>query len=132
MSTTQTNKEHATQTPTAATVHLKLEVVVVPVSDVDRAKRFYQGLGWRLDADFAAGDEIRGEQFTPPHSQCSIHFGKGLTAAEPGSADRLILAVDDIDAARDDLISRGVDVSEVYESEVYESRPPGFESIEGR
>ena len=66
-------------------------------------------------------------QFTPPHSQCSIHFGKGLTAAEPGSADRLILAVEDIDAARDDLISRGVDVSEVYES-----RPPGFESIEGR
>jgi len=127
MGNTQANSDTGTEASGAATVPLRLEVVTVPVSDVDRAKRFYQGLGWRLDADFAAGDEIRGVQFTPPHSQCSIHFGKGLTAAEPGSADRLILAVEDIDAARDNLISRGVDVSEVYES-----RPPGFESIEGR
>ena len=121
----------AAETPTTApepgTIHMNLEVVTLAVSDVDRAKRFYESLGWRLDADFSAGDEVRGVQFTPPHSQCSIHFGKGLTAAEPGSADRLILAVKDIDAARDDLISRGVDVGEVYES-----RPPGFESIEGR
>jgi catechol 2,3-dioxygenase-like lactoylglutathione lyase family enzyme len=108
-------------------VDMKLEVVTLPVSDVDRAKRFYQSLGWRLDADFTAGEDVRGVQFTPPRSQCSIHFGKGLTAAEPGSIDRLILAVEDIDAAREDLIRRGVDVSEVYES-----RPPGFESIEGR
>ena len=107
-------------------IDMRLEVVTLPVSDVDRAKSFYQSLGWRLDADFAAG-EVRGVQFTPPHSQCSIHFGTGLTAAAPGSAERLILAVEDIDAARDDLISRGVDVGEVYES-----RPPGFESIEGR
>jgi len=127
MGNTQANSDTGTEASGAAPVPLRLEVVTLPVSDVDRAKRFYQGLGWRLDADFAAGDEIRGAQFTPPHSQCSIHFGKGLTAAEPGSADRLILAVEDIDAARDDLISRGVDVSEVYES-----RPPGFESIEGR
>ena len=126
MGNTQANSDTGTEASGAATVPLRLEVVTVPVSDVDRAKRFYQSLGWRLDADFAAGD-IRGVQFTPPHSQCSIHFGKGLTTAEPGSADRLILAVEDIDAARDDLISRGVDVSEVYES-----RPPGFESIEGR
>jgi len=110
-----------------APVPLRLEVVTLPVSDVDRAKRFYQGLGWRLDADFSVGEDIRGVQFTPPRSQCSIHFGKGLTAAAPGSADRLILTVSDIDAARTDLISRGVDVSEVYES-----RPPGFESVAGR
>ena len=108
-------------------VSLRLEVVTLPVSDVDRAKSFYESLGWRLDADFSAGEDIRGVQFTPPQSQCSIHFGKGLTKAEPGSADRLILAVEDIEAARDDLISRGADVGEVYEA-----RPPGFESIEGR
>ena len=127
MSTTHARTGTSTEIPEVATIDMKLEVVTLPVSDVDRAKRFYQSLGWRLDADFAAGDDIRGVQFTPPHSQCSIHFGKGLTAAEPGSADRMMLAVEDIDAARADLISRGVDVSEVYES-----RPPGFESIEGR
>jgi catechol 2,3-dioxygenase-like lactoylglutathione lyase family enzyme len=106
---------------------MNLEVVTLPVSDVDRAKRFYERLGWRLDADLAGGDDFRALQFTPPHSQCSIHFGKRLTAAEPGSVDRLILAVKDIDSARDELISRGVDVSEVYER-----RPPGLESQEGR
>ena len=127
MGNTQANGDTATEASGAAPVPLRLEVVTSPVSDADRAKRFYQSLGSRLDADFTAGDDFRGVQFTPPRSQCSIHFGKGLTAAEPGSADRLILAVEDIDAARDDLISRGVDVSEVYES-----RPPGFESIEGR
>jgi catechol 2,3-dioxygenase-like lactoylglutathione lyase family enzyme len=106
---------------------MKLEVVSLPVSDVDRAKSFYQGLGWRVDADFAAGDDFRVVQLTPPHSQCSIHFGKGLTAMTPGSVDRLILAVNDIDSVRDDLIHRGVDVSEVYEA-----RPPGVESQGGR
>jgi catechol 2,3-dioxygenase-like lactoylglutathione lyase family enzyme len=115
------------ETPEPGTIDMGLEVVTLPVSDVDQAKRFYQRLGWRLDADLAAGEDFRVVQFTPPHSQCSIHFGKGLTAAAPGSVDRLILAVKDIDAARDDLISRGVDVSEVYEQ-----RPPGFESIPGR
>ena len=95
------------------TIDMGLEVVTLPVSDVDRAKRFYQSLGWRLDADLVISDDRRTVQFTPPHSQCSIHFGEGLTAAEPGSVDRLILAVKDIDSARDDLISRGVDVSEV-------------------
>ena len=112
--------------PDAAPVPLRLEVVTLPVSDVDRAKSFYESLGWRLDADFTAGEEIRGVQFTPPQSQCSIHIGKGLTEAEPGSAQRMILAVEDIEAARNDLISRGADVSEAYEA-----RPPGFESIEG-
>jgi catechol 2,3-dioxygenase-like lactoylglutathione lyase family enzyme len=105
------------------TIDLKLEVVTLPVSDVDRAKGFYESLGWRLDADLAAGDDFRVVQFTPPHSQCSIHFGVGLTAAEPGSVDRLILAVEDIDAARAELIGRGVEVSEVEDR-----RPPGLEA----
>ena len=106
---------------------MKLEVVTVPVSDVDRAKSFYESLGWRMDIDLIVSDEVRTVQFTPPHSQCSIHVGKGLTPMEPGSLDRLMLVVDDVDAVRDDLISRGVDVSEVVEH-----KPPGFESIEGR
>src|SRR4051812_16266580 len=127
MSSTDKTTESGAEVPDVGTIDMKLEVVTLPVSDVDRAKRFYQSLGWRLDADFSAGEEVRGVQFTPPHSQCSIHFGKGLTAAEPGSAERLLLAVENIEAAREDLVSRGVDVSEVYER-----RPPGFESIEGR
>jgi catechol 2,3-dioxygenase-like lactoylglutathione lyase family enzyme len=121
------NTETATDAPEVGTVDMKLEVVTLPVSDIDRAVSFYQSLGWRLDADLTAGDDFRVVQFTPPHSQCSIHFGTGLTASAPGSADRMILAVTDIEAARDDLVGRGVDVSEIYEA-----RPPGFESIEGR
>jgi len=91
---------------------MKLEVAVIPVSDVDRAKRFYGGLGWRLDADFAAGNEFRAVQITPPGSPCSIHFGKGVTAAAPGSAT-LYLVVSDIEAARAELVAHGADVSEV-------------------
>jgi catechol 2,3-dioxygenase-like lactoylglutathione lyase family enzyme len=123
---TDVGSEQTGGTPSALGVDMKLEVITLPVSDVDRAKRFYESLGWRLDADIVAGDDFHVVQMTPPHSQCSIHFGKGLTASEPGSADRMILAVTDIDAAREDLISRGVDVGEVYES-----RPPGFDQ-EGR
>ena len=93
---------------------MKLEVVTLPVSDVDRAKRFYEDLGWRLDADIVVGEDFRVVQVTPPHSQCSIAFGKGLTTAEPGTVQRLILAVDDIDAAREGLMSRGAEVSEVF------------------
>ena len=93
---------------------MKLEVVVLGVSDVDRAKAFYEKLGWRLDADFATGDDFRVVQLTPHNSEASIIFGKGITSPKPGSADSLILAVDDVDAARDDLIARGVDVSEVF------------------
>src|SRR4029077_18647817 len=93
----------STQTSEGGTVDMKLEVVTLPVSDVDRAKRFYQSLGWRLDADIAVGDAFRVVQVTPPRSASSISFGKGLTTAEPGSARRLILAVGDIDAAREDL-----------------------------
>jgi catechol 2,3-dioxygenase-like lactoylglutathione lyase family enzyme len=91
---------------------MKLEVVLLGVSDVDRAKAFYENLGWRLDIDIAAGD-FRGVQMTPHNSQASIIFGKGVTSAEPGSTHS-VLAVDDVDAARDDLIARGIDVSEVF------------------
>jgi catechol 2,3-dioxygenase-like lactoylglutathione lyase family enzyme len=95
-------------------VDMKLEVVVLGVSDVDRAKAFYENLGWRLDADFDSGDGFRVLQLTPHNSEASIIFGKGVTSAKPGSADSLTLAVDDINAARDDLIARGVEVSEVF------------------
>jgi len=97
-----------------AAVDMKLEVVTLPVADVDRAKTFYQGLGWRTDADIVRGEDFRVVQLTPPHSACSISFGKGLTTAEPGSAQRLMLVVSDIDAARAALVSRGVEVSEVF------------------
>ncbi len=93
---------------------MKLEVVVVPVSDVDKAKDFYQGLGWRLDADFAKSEDFRVVQLTPPGSKCSIIFGTGITSAAPGSADGLQLTVTDIDAARAELIGHGVEVSEVF------------------
>ena len=116
--------DSSTETPEVGAIDMKLEVVTLPVSDVDRAKRFYQSLGWRLDADFAFSDDVRGVQLTPPHSACSIHFGKGLTTAEPGSVQRLELVVDDIDAAREDLISRGVEVSELFHREGGEF-PPG-------
>jgi catechol 2,3-dioxygenase-like lactoylglutathione lyase family enzyme len=92
----------------------KLEIVVIPVSDFDRAKRFYSSLGWRLDAEFAKGDEFRIIQFTPPGSGCSIIFGKNVTAATPGSAQGLYLIVSNIEAARNELLGRGVKVSEVF------------------
>jgi catechol 2,3-dioxygenase-like lactoylglutathione lyase family enzyme len=95
-------------------VDMKLEVVVIPVSDVVRAKRFYGDLGWRLDADFAVGNAFRVVQFTPPGSPCSIHFGTGLTSAAPGSARGLYLIVSNIEAARAELVGRGVEVSEVF------------------
>jgi len=114
MGSTEMSSEHATRPATAGMVDMKLEVVVIPVSDVDRAKRFYGNLGWRLDADFADGNEFRVVQFTPPGSPCSIHFGKGLTPAVPGSARGMYLIVSDIEAARADLVGRGVDASEVF------------------
>src|SRR5262249_50727594 len=92
----------------------RLEVVVVPVSDVDRAKAFYQRLGFREDVDFVGSDRFRVVPLTPPGSACSIVFGNGITGARPGSIDRLLLAVSDIDAARKHLLSHGVDVSEVF------------------
>ena len=101
--------------PTAdGTVDMKFEIVVIPVSDVDRAKDFYAGLGWRLDADFDSGKDYRVIQFTPPGSGCSVIFGINVTAAEPGSAQGLYLIVSDIEPARAELLSRGVEVSEVF------------------
>jgi catechol 2,3-dioxygenase-like lactoylglutathione lyase family enzyme len=112
----------STEMPEVGTIDMKLQVVTLPVSDVDRARSFYQSLGWRLDADFDFGD-IRGVQLTPPRSGCSIAFGKGLTTAEPGSAQGFELVVNDIDAAREDLISRGVEVSELFHRDGAEPLP---------
>jgi len=114
MNSTQAREETSNEAPKARTVDMKLEVVVIPVSDVDRAKRFYDGLGWRLDADFAVGDDFRVVQFTPPGSPASIHFGKGVTPSVPGSARGLYLVVSDIEAARAELLARKVAVSEVF------------------
>jgi catechol 2,3-dioxygenase-like lactoylglutathione lyase family enzyme len=112
MSTTAIRSNDSTADVRVGQVDLKLEVVTIPVSDVDRAKEFYGGLGWRLDADFRDGDE-RAVQFTPPGSQGSIHFGQPSQGA-PGSAQGMFLVVSDIQAARDDLLRRGVEVSEVF------------------
>ncbi len=95
-------------------MNLKLEVIVLPVSDVDRAKAFYESLGFRLDADFPGDDGFRVVQLTPPGSECAIIFGSGVTSAAPGSTQGLYLVVTDIEAARDDIAGRGVDISEVY------------------
>jgi catechol 2,3-dioxygenase-like lactoylglutathione lyase family enzyme len=121
-------------TPTAATVDMRLEVVVIPVSDADRAKRFYANLGWRLDADKTSGESFRLIQFTPKGSGCSIQFGTNLTPAEPGSAQALHLIVSDIEAARDELVAHGVDVSEVFHCATgYACRFPGQgERLSGR
>jgi catechol 2,3-dioxygenase-like lactoylglutathione lyase family enzyme len=124
MEVTMSSADSSQETPEIGTIAMKLEVVTLPVSDVDRAKRFYQSLGWRLDADFAFSDDVRGVQMTPPYSECSIHFGTGITTAEPGSVQRLVLAVQDIVAAREDLLARGVEVGELFHREGGEF-PPG-------
>jgi catechol 2,3-dioxygenase-like lactoylglutathione lyase family enzyme len=111
---TDLSSDTSSGVPEPGTIDMKLEVVTLPVSDVDRAKRFYQSLGWRLDADIVRGDAFRAVQLTPPHSACSISFGKGLITCEPGSVQRRELVVSDIDAAREDLIHRGVEVSQVF------------------
>jgi len=99
MSSTGLSLDTSTAVPHVGVCDMKLEVVTLPVSDVDRAKRFYEGLGWRCDADIVVGDTFRAVQLTPPQSACSIAFGKGLTTGEPGSVKRLMLAVDDVDEA---------------------------------
>jgi len=123
MADTGVSSEPTSEVQRALGVDMNLEVVALPVADVDRAKAFYESIGWRLDIDLVISDEIRTVQFTPPHSACSIQFGKGRTTAAPGSAQGMILVVEDIDAARADLIGRGVDVGEVQEA-----KPPGFDS----
>lgn len=124
MSRTEVRAADSAETPELSTIDMALEVVTVPVADADRAKRFYQSLGWRLDIDLVIDEDHRTIQMTPPHSQCSIHFGRGLTDMAPGSLDRVFLAVKDIDAARADLVSRGVDVSEVEDR----PKPPGLDA----
>jgi catechol 2,3-dioxygenase-like lactoylglutathione lyase family enzyme len=114
MSTTELNTVTATPVPETRSMDLKLEVVIVPVSDADRAKQFYASLGWREDADFPISEGFRVLQFTPPGSQASIIFGTGVTPAAAAPAGSLLLAVDDIEAARAELIERRVDVSEVF------------------
>ena len=128
MSSTPNSSERPNRVADAAKVDMKLEVVVVPVSDVERAKRFYLSMGWRLDADFAHGDSWRVVQITPPGSACSFFFGKGLTKAAPGSVQGLLLVVDDVDAARAELSGYGVDVSEVFHFE----GPLHFTGTQGR
>jgi catechol 2,3-dioxygenase-like lactoylglutathione lyase family enzyme len=112
MGTTAARTKDATPEASVGKVDLKLEVVTIPVSDVDRSKKFYEGLGWRLDADFTTGDD-HVVQVTPPGSQCSVHFGTNLTSAAPGSA-QMLLVVCDIQTAHDELLGRGVKVSEVF------------------
>ena len=127
MSSTQvsTEQQPAAGVRIAAAVDLKLEVIVLPVSDVDRAKRFYTGLGWRQDADFSNGSDWRVVQLTPPGSPCSVHFGKGITTAAPGSVQGTYLVVDDIDAARAELVGHGVAVSDIFHVDPATGRGPG-------
>jgi catechol 2,3-dioxygenase-like lactoylglutathione lyase family enzyme len=113
MSSTETNTATPPAAPEPGTIDMKLEVVTLPVSDVERAKRFYQSLGWRLDNEVSIGG-VRAAQFTPTRSDCSITIEKGLTDAAPGSVQRLELVVSDLEAARADLIRRGIEVGEIY------------------
>src|SRR5215510_9703459 len=112
MSSTQISSEQVTRDSSAESVDLKLEVVVIPVSDVDRAKAFYGSLGWRLDADFPFDNGFRVVQFTPPGSACSVQFGAQITSAAPGSAQGLYLVTSDIATAHGELVARGIKVSE--------------------
>ncbi|MFM0555750.1 VOC family protein [Paraburkholderia sediminicola] len=114
MSNAQTSNQANTAAGTAQTVDMKLEIVVIPVSDVDRAKQFYARLGWRLDVDIAKDEQFRVVHFTPPGSQCSVLFGKGVTTEKPGSVQGLHLIVSDINRAHAELVERGIDVSEVF------------------
>ena len=117
MSTLSATNNEPASGASAAKVEMKFEVIVIPVSDVDRAKEFYGRLGWRLDADYDNGKDFRIIQFTPPGSGCSSIFGKNVTAAAPGSAQGLYLIVSDIEAARKALLERGIQVSEVFHNE---------------
>ena len=131
MSTTQLSGDPATEASGAVGTPMRFEVTLLPVADVDRAKAFYQGLGWRLDIDFKPSEQTRAVQFTPPGSPASIQFGEGLTKAPPGSAQGLLLIVEDIDSARDELISGGADVSELWHTEPGKGPAPGRDP-EGR
>jgi catechol 2,3-dioxygenase-like lactoylglutathione lyase family enzyme len=125
MSTTQTTT--TTQEPDVATVPMRFEVTTLPVADVDRAKAFYQRIGWRLDIDFEPAPGVRGVQFTPPGSPASIQFGENTNSMKPGSIEGLFLVVDDIEAVRGELIERGVDVSEIWHIEPGKGPVPGLD-----
>jgi catechol 2,3-dioxygenase-like lactoylglutathione lyase family enzyme len=127
MSSTQLSNDTATEPAGVVTIPMTFEVTTLPVADVDRAKAFYQGLGWRLDIDFNPTPDTRAVQFTPPGSQASIQFGEGTTAMEPGSLQGLFAVVEDIRAAREELIARGVDVSEIWHSEPGKGPVPGLD-----
>jgi catechol 2,3-dioxygenase-like lactoylglutathione lyase family enzyme len=124
MSSTQLSGDAATEASGAAAVPMSFEVTTLPVADVDRAKAFYEGLGWRLDIDFKPDEHTRSVQFTPPGSSASIQFGEGRTTMT-GPLQGLLLIVEDIDAARDDLLSHGAEVSEVFHNEPGKGRVPG-------
>ena len=116
------SSEGAAGTPPLKAGEFKLEVLVLPVADVERAKEFYASLGWRLDADIDRGEDLRLVQFTPPGSGCSIQFGRNVASAVPGSAESSYLSVPDIEAAREDLLARGVEVGEVFHEEALGAR----------
>ena len=114
MSSSEVAGENAGAGTTPVGTPMRFEAITLPVADIDRAKAFYTGLGWRLDADLANGDAFRIVQITPPLSEASINFGKGISTAAPGSVQGLLLAVEDVEAARTELIARGAEVSEVF------------------
>jgi catechol 2,3-dioxygenase-like lactoylglutathione lyase family enzyme len=114
MSSADVSTEARTAIPAAQTIDLKLEIIVVPVTDVDRSKAFYQAMGWRLDADFVRGDDFRVVQLTPPGSRCSVIIGTGITDAVPGSMQGMVLVANDLEAARAELAGHGVNVSEPF------------------
>ena len=126
MSSTELGAQSATESPGATGVAMRFEVTTLPVADVDRAKAFYQRLGWRLDIDFEPAPGTRGVQFTPPGSPASIQFGRGLTTMA-GPLQGLLLIVDDIEVAREDLIGRGVEVSEIFHLEPGKGPLPGID-----
>jgi catechol 2,3-dioxygenase-like lactoylglutathione lyase family enzyme len=127
MSSTQLGSDTATEASGATGIPMAFEVTTLPVADVDRAKAFYQRLGWRLDIDFKPSPTTRGVQFTPPGSPASIQFGEGSTTMAPGSLQALLLVVEDIEVARDDLIARGVDVGEIWHLEPGKGPVPGLD-----
>ena len=127
MSSLQTSADQATEPAGRTAVPMMFEVTTLPVTDVDRAKDFYQRLGWRLDIDFKPSPDTRGVQFTPPGSPASIQFGEGITTMAPGSLQGMILVVDDIVTARDDLVRRGVDVGEIWHTEPGQGPLPGID-----
>ena len=125
MSSTQLSGDTSTEGSGVSGFPMRFEVTTLPVADVDRAKAYYQRLGWRLDIDFKPTPDTRGVQFTPPGSPASIQFGEGTTTMAPGSLEAMQLVVDDIEAARDDLISRGVEVGEIWHLELGKGPQPG-------